>query len=120
MGAWTFGTTLPFLVLEIIEHVGDSTGERQHDNEEEVSILPPIPVHDIDACRHSGIVVPARDPVTHHVQQQQGQWHCNVAYTRYESRVGEDCCSKELVFEDKPLLIVSTRYFHNCLGLSNL
>ena len=32
--AGTFGTAFPLLVLEIIEHVGDTTGECQHDNEE--------------------------------------------------------------------------------------
>ena len=34
MCAGTFGTAFPLLILEIIEHVGDTTGECQHDHEE--------------------------------------------------------------------------------------
>ena len=34
MSAGALGTALPLLILEIVEHVGDATGESQHDDEE--------------------------------------------------------------------------------------
>lgn len=49
MSTRAFGTAFPFLVLEIIEHVGDSAGESEHDNKERYQEHHHVLHHSIDA-----------------------------------------------------------------------
>ena len=49
MSTRAFGTAFPFLVLEIIEHVGDSAGESEHDNKERYQEHHHVLHHCVDA-----------------------------------------------------------------------
>ena len=49
MCAGAFRAALPLLVLEIVEHVGDSTGEGEHDDEESDQEHHHVLHHGVDA-----------------------------------------------------------------------